>query len=168
MAEEKTYTLTEAHLHFAKSLNGRVWDLLEKPERTPREDEIMLLTAYASCYHWIQVGTAVNQQRGEWLIARVYTVLGRKEMALQRARRCFELTEQFDKEMEDFDRAYAYESLARAHALAGETGFAKHYYELAQKAGEAIKNEEDRKIFMNDIVSGNWYDLKVDQIAGAR
>jgi len=84
-----------------------VWDLLEKPERTPREDEIMLLTAYASCYHWLQVGTAVNQQRGEWLIARVYTVLGRKEMALERARRCFELTEQFDKEMEDFDRAYA-------------------------------------------------------------
>ncbi len=93
MEEKQSYTLPEAQLHFAKSINGEVWDLLDKTNRTASDDEMMLAAAYASCYHWLQVGTGLEHQRGEWLIARVYTVLGIKEQALRHASRCLDLTE---------------------------------------------------------------------------
>lgn len=35
MSEDKTYSLQEAHLHFARTLNGEVWGLLEKGDRSP-------------------------------------------------------------------------------------------------------------------------------------
>ncbi len=75
MDTEKLLTLAQAHEKFAKSLNGKTWDLLGKEDRTREEDELMVLTASASLYHWLQIGTAVHAQRGEWLLAQVYTVL---------------------------------------------------------------------------------------------
>lgn len=30
----KTFTLEEAQLYFAKTLNGKVWELLQKPDRS--------------------------------------------------------------------------------------------------------------------------------------
>ena len=65
MDETTRMALTEAQLHFAKTLNGEVWDLLQKPQRTSADDELMLETAYASAYHWRQVGTGLHRQRAE-------------------------------------------------------------------------------------------------------
>ena len=67
--EKKQYTEQEAHKFFGVSLNNLVWQLLKKTDRTPEDDEKMVQAAYASCYHWGEVGTAVNQARGEWLIS---------------------------------------------------------------------------------------------------
>ena len=83
--EAKTYTLEEAHQHFAKTLNGTVWELLQKPERSKLEDELMIDAAHASCYHWLQAGTGLHHQRAEWLIAHVYTELGLSDPALRHA-----------------------------------------------------------------------------------
>jgi len=160
MDETKTYTVKEAHLHFAKSLNGRVWALLGKRDRTPDENETMLYAAHASCYHWLQVGTGVNHQRGEWLIARVYTVLGIADAAVRHATRCLELTHAFPDLMEDFDWAFAYEGVARANALAGNQATAREYIQRAEQSGHAIKDAEDKKIFFDDFNGGNWYNAK--------
>ena len=69
MEEKDQFTLQEAHLNFAKSFNGKVWELLEKADRTPDEDQEMVMAAYASAYYWRFAGTPLNQQRGEWLLA---------------------------------------------------------------------------------------------------
>ncbi len=69
-------TLDEAHLEFAKQANGEVWRLLEKDGRSPDDDRAMVIAAFASLYHWSIVGKPVHRQRGEWLIAHVFTVLG--------------------------------------------------------------------------------------------
>jgi hypothetical protein len=119
MNESKTYTLEEAQQYFAKTLNGKVWDLLQKPNRSKQENELMIYSVYASGFHWLMAGTGLHHQRAEWLIAHVYSELGLIESALQHATRCFELTEEVTDLMKDFDRAYAYESLARANCLAG-------------------------------------------------
>ncbi len=156
MSEEKTYTEAEAHRYFAIRFNNMTWELLDKMERTREEDECMLYSAFASCRHWLAVGTGVHHQRGEWLIARVYTVLGLGEAAVRHANRCLELTEQHADEMEDFDGAFAFEAVARAHAIAGNQGEALKYIALAERAGEAIAGEEDRKIFWGDFNGGNW------------
>jgi hypothetical protein len=160
MGEEKTFTEAEAHRHFAIKFNGMAWDLLDKAERTLEEEERMLYSAFASCRHWLEAGTSVHHQRGEWLIARVYSVLGLGEAAVRHANRCLDLTERHSDEMEDFDRAFAYEAAARAHAIAGNREEALRYIALAEKAGAAVADEENKKIFSGDFHGGPWAGLK--------
>ena len=156
MAGEKRYSELEAQRHFAAKFNGASWDLLDKADRTKEEDDLMVLSACASLRHWLDAGSKVHHQRGEWLIARVYSALGVAERALYHANRCLELTEQYAGDMEDFDRAYAYEAVARAHAIAGNRDQAIAYIELAAKAGEAIADEKSREFFAGDFDGGDW------------
>lgn len=160
MSDESKFTVKEAHLHFAKKINGRVWELLGKDGRTQAENDEMIYAAHACTYHWLQVGTPVHQQRGEWLISHVHVALGNFSQALFHAERCFELTETYKEGMKDFDVAYSYEGLARANAATGNVEEAKSWYERAQRAGKVIVDEEDRKIFFGDFKRGNWFDLK--------
>ena len=156
---EKKYTLNEAHKAFAITLNGIVWRLLEKNDRSQLEDDELLYAAHACSYHWLQVGTGVHQQRGEYLISKVYISLNRPIPALHHAKRCLDLTEQHKDEMKDFDIAYAYEGLARAHAINGQIEQARDYYGLARKSGDAIKDDEDKSIFDGDFASGDWFGI---------
>ena len=160
MPAEQTYTQEEAHKHFGQALNGRVWELLDRADRTPAENELMVCAAHASLYHWLQVGTSVHHQRGEWLIAHVFTVLGVAGSALRHAERCAELTREFAAELKDFDHAYAFEGLARAHALAGDREQALNHLRLAEEAGRAIADAEDMRIFQGDLNGGDWHGLR--------
>lgn len=157
MSEEKKLTLTDAQLRFAKSAFNSIWELLDKTDRSPRDEEDMLLGAFASLYHWKQVGTDVNLQRGYWMLSRVYQVLNQGETALEWALKCQEITENNPAEMEDFDLAFAQEALARAYALAGDLDRAKEHYDLAADLGKKIEDPEDRKIFMKDLMGGDWH-----------
>ena len=160
MSEEKRFTEAEAHLHFAKGFNGKIWELLDKQERSPEEDELLVDYTHASLAHWRVAGTEVHLQRGAWMLAHVYTVLGNTALALQHAKRCLELTEQYKDQLSDFDLAYANECIARAQALAGNQAEAQKYISLAQEAGDAIKDEEDRDIFLGDFNGGEWYGVR--------
>ena len=160
MSEEKRFTLNEAQLEFAKKINGLVWTLLEKPDRSNAEDWEMLPASHASLYHWLQVGTGLHHQRGEWLVSPVRTVLGNGNEAVVHADRCLELKEYYNNLMEDFDFAFAYESAAGANALAGNSKDAEKSIERAKSAGEAIAIEEDRVIFFNEFDGGDWYGMR--------
>lgn len=160
MDETKLYTIDEAHKYFAQSTNARVWNLLQQSKCSPAENDEMLQAAYASAYHWTFAGTAVHQQRGEWLISHVHAVLGQTREALRHAERCFELTESYKEMMKDFDIAYAFECLARAHAMMGDHHMAREFFALAQQAGQTIANEEDRSIFLGDFERGPWSGLR--------
>jgi len=160
MNDAKTPTLEEADLQFAKILNGKVWELLQKTNRLKSENEMMIHAAHASCYHWLKAGTGLHHQRGEWLIAHVYTELELAEPALRHAARCLELTNEFADLMQDFDRAYAFEGVARANALAGKRDKALKYIHLALEAGHAISGEEDKRIFMGDFNGGSWHGVR--------
>jgi hypothetical protein len=156
---EEDLTTNEMHREFAKRTNGRVWKLLEKEERTQLENDELLYAAYASCYHWFKVGTGVHQQRGEYLIAKVCISLGIPEQALHHAKRCLELTKQHQGEMADFDKAFAYECLARAYAMCGAKDEGLKYYQLAKEEGAKIQAPTDKEIFDSDLESGNWFGL---------
>ena len=160
MPEEKTFTESEAQLHFAKQFYNKTWKLLDKQERTQEENELLVDYAHASLAHWRVAGTGVNLQRGAWMLARVNTVLGNTQLALQCAQRCLELTEQYKEQLSDFDFAFAYECVARAHALAGNQAEAQKYVDMADQAGAAIRDEEDRQIFFDDFNCGDWYGIK--------
>lgn len=162
MSEDQLYTVSQAQLQFAKSIFNSIWRLLEKTDRSPEEDLEMLLAAYASLYHWTKVGTAVNYQRGSWMISRVLQTLGEAEPCLKWALRCFEISEKHLSEMEDFDLAFAQEALARAYALSGDQEKALDHWHQAVVLGEHIKDPEDRKIFQDALRGGNWYQLQID------
>lgn len=145
------------HRQLAAALNGEVWNLLGKAERRVDEDWQMIHAAHASHYHWLHAGTIVHEQRGEWLIARVYVTLGHVEPALRHAERCLELSEAHAAEMKDFDMAYAYEGLARACALKGERDRAAALKSKARELGDRIDDPESKEIFDGDFRSGNWH-----------
>jgi hypothetical protein len=156
----KTFKIEEAHQYFAKAINGRVWELLQMQHRSQDEDDEMLHAAHACTYHWKFAGTAVHQQRGEWLISRVHAVLGHGIEALRHAQRCFELTEGSRALMHDFDIAYAFEGMARAQAMLGDIKLAEEFLMLAEQAGNGIADEEDRFIFQGDFDQGPWFGLR--------
>ena len=167
MAVEKTDsvakeqdTINKAHQFFAVNCNNLTWDLLDKSTFSAEEKDAVLQAAFASAYHWSQVGTGINFQRGEWLIARVYTVLGNKQEALAHALRCLDLTTQYRQEMQDFDLAYAYEGAARAYAPNKNNADYKIYYAKAQAAGEEIADPADKDQFAADFAGGNWFGMK--------
>ena len=148
----------KCHKKFAVELFNQTWQLLEAPNRGEDDNENMLQSAYASCYHWRQVGTAIHQARGEWMISHVTAVLGRSEAALHHAQRTLSLCEQ--NGFGDFDLAFAYEAMARALAASGNRdGFAR-YFALAEKAAESIAEAEDKKIFSESLAAGPWYDMR--------
>ncbi|HEY7732363.1 MAG TPA: tetratricopeptide repeat protein [Gaiellaceae bacterium] len=127
------------------------WTLLEKPDRSAREDDLMIHAAHAQRFHWEWVGDPVNHARGEWQLARVYAVLGRAEPALHHARRSLELCEA--NGIGDFDLAYAYEAMARAYGVTGDGDEAARFEELARRAAEEIADADDREQVLADLAT---------------
>ena len=156
---EPPFDMESAHRWFGIELNNRTMDALDFGRVTPETAESHIHAAHASCHHWMQVGTAANHGRGEFAVASVYAAAGLGEAALRHARRYLELLESHPEEMEDWDRAFAFEALARAHAAGGDVDAAREARDQAKAAGEAIADEEDRLYFMGRIEGGNWHGL---------
>jgi hypothetical protein len=141
----------ETHRALAVGLFNYTWTLLEKDGRTKRDEDLMVHAAHASRFFWDEIGGPVNHARGEWQVSRVYATLGRTEPALHHARRCLEICE--ENGIGDFDLAYAYEALARAHAVGGEPDAAARFAELAREAGARIEEDDDRELFESDLTT---------------
>ena len=129
-------------------LFNEVWRLIE----TREDDDRLLHSAHASAYYWAAAPECKpeNRARSEWQISRVYTVLGRGEPAVWHARRCLEWCESAG--IGDWDLAYAYEALARAHGVAGSPE-AAGWKAKARVAGDAIADAEDREHFEEDYAT---------------
>lgn len=142
------------HRALGVALFNDTWRMLEK-ERTPEEDDELLHQAHASTYHWLKAPECEpkNRVRSEWLCSRVYSVLGRPEPALHHADRCLAIAQANPENMEEFDLPFAYEALARAHGLAGNTANAKRYGQQARDAADRIADAEDKELVLRDLRS---------------
>jgi hypothetical protein len=141
--------IAQVQRKIAVDLFNYVWQLLNKPDRTIIDNDTMVHAAHASRYHWGEVGNAVNLARGEWQISRVYSVLERAEPALYHAQRCLDHCVQ--NSIGDFDLAFAYEALARAWHVAGQSDQVAYYLDLGRTAGGQIAEEDDRELFFADL-----------------
>ena len=137
------------HRKLAAELFNGTWTLLEKQDRTPDDDARMIHMAHASAYHWLQVGTLLNFGRSHWLCSRVYSVLGRPEPALYHARLAHDIC--VENAIGDFDLAYAFEALARAHAVAGNRGESDGWADRARAATADVAEAEDRELLLSDL-----------------
>lgn len=131
------------------ALFNATWRLMDRTDRSTADDDAMLHMAHASRHHWAQVGTPANLARGEWLCSRVYAVLGRSEPAMHHARRTLDLCR--DNAIADWDLGFAYEALARAAAVGGDTGGARMYTDQALAAAADIAEDEDRNLLLADL-----------------
>jgi hypothetical protein len=144
----------EEHKKIAINLFNLTWSLLDKKDRTKEEDDQMVHAAHASRYHWGEIGTPLEFERGEWQISRVYSVLGRSEPALYHAKRCLEICK--ENNIGDFDIAFAYEAQARAYAVGGNKEECNKNTKLAREAAGQIKKEEDKDYFLSELGTINY------------
>ena len=148
MTEEKR-SERDVHKKFAVDCFNLVWSLMDKKDRTREEEDKMVHAAHASRFHWGEIGTPVEVERGEWQISRVYSALKRSEPALHHAERCLQIC--IENGIGDWDIAFAHEATARAYAVAGQKEQCRKHIELAQKAGEQIKQKEDRDYLLAEL-----------------
>jgi hypothetical protein len=151
MSTKPDFDLAAAHKYFSANCFNRAWDLIDKPERSPQEDETMLHLSLASLWHWSQREdhTPVNLSVGYWQVARVYALLGQAD----NARRYGQLSLEALQDQDDlpFYLGYAYEALARAESLAGNRSQAGAYLAEARQAAARIPDPDDRQQLLNDL-----------------
>ncbi|GIG60505.1 hypothetical protein Lfu02_48770 [Longispora fulva] len=148
----------DLHRWFGVELNNGTWDVLDGglSEHSPIGDrEQALYAAYASTYHWMQVGTVANQGRGEYMIASVAVAIGLLDVAARHASRYAELIDAHPAAFADWDRAFAAEGLARVAARAGDLDAGRLRAEADKLAAE-LADPEDRRIVLERLARGPW------------
>ena len=148
--DEKTSDSASDPRRLGIDLFNGTWTLMKQENRTTVEDDRMINMAHASAFHWEESGGAPeNRARSHWQISRVYAVLGRAEPSLHHARRVLEICQA--EGIGDWDLGFAYEALARAHAVAGDPDAAREATEQALVAVEAIAEDGDRALVLADL-----------------
>jgi DNA-binding transcriptional MerR regulator len=143
----------ESQRALAAGLFNRSWDLLEIEDRTARQDAELIDTAHASAWHWRQVGTAANEARGHWMLARVYSVLGHGAEAVYHAKLANEVLDLGGEGIEDWDRPAAAEAMARALVAAGDLAAAAEWKARAAELLQAVTDAEDRSVVEGDLAA---------------
>ncbi|WNF36671.1 hypothetical protein RJD24_19995 [Bacillaceae bacterium IKA-2] len=130
---------------------NRVWDLLDKKERTEADAEEMVHLCHASFWNWTQVEehTPQNISVGYWQLARVYAEIENGTEALYYAKRC--LTVSLDSELAPFFVAYGYEALARAYMLLNQVANSEQSLALALENTELIVDKASKKLVVVDL-----------------
>jgi hypothetical protein len=163
-SHDGTVDLVDIHRWFGVHLNNEAWKVIDDqaiaPEDQQRPRDEALYRAYASVYHWMQAGNAMNQGRGEHLISRTAVLVGFPELALRHASRYLELIEAHPEIAEDWDHAFAHEAMARALAMAGEVELARMELMDAERLCGLIAEEEERVIVEGELAREPWFSLK--------
>jgi hypothetical protein len=139
------------HRRFAVELFNRSWDLLEMLERSPDDDAEMLAAAFASRWHWSQVGTAENIALGDHQISKVASHVGQPALALHYARRALEAIE--IGHFGDWQIAAAYEGMARASAAAGDIAGRDYWVQRCTVALGAVPDAADRSVVAQQLLN---------------
>lgn len=150
-SESPSIDVALAHRHFSVECFNSAWSEIEKSSRTPAEDEMMILLAVASLWHWTRRTDCTDQHRsiGHWQVSRVHALVGQGDNARRHARRSLEYAAQSPP----FYVGYAHEAIARAAQLQNdETTFRTHLH-LADACLSAIEDSGERKMLEDDLIS---------------
>jgi len=150
-SQSPQFDLEAAHTYFAAHCFNQAWDLIEKKDRSPEQDLLMVALNQASIYHWSQRPDCTDQQRsvGYWQAARIQASLGNAA----EARRYAEICLSYSHRLEPFYLGYAYEALARAAKLAGNEPEFREYLAAAAEKAKEISAKEERDLLESDLAS---------------
>ena len=146
---EANFNAKEVHEHFSKRCFNQAWDLIDKSDRSPEDNEQMLLLSQAALWHWTQRPdcTDKNLSIGYWQQSRIHALLENAENARKTGQKCLEKTPADDP----FLMGYAYEALARAELIAGNLEPAKEHYVKAAGFAELITAKDDQELLLKDL-----------------
>lgn len=122
--------------------------MLSKSSITIEEGYELIDYAHASNLHWRYAGIEINQQRGMYLIARVFMAVGNPEAAIIYAQKCYQITNTNPKGIKDFDYAYAEEMMWKCELAIGNLNKAEKHKTDAEKLGNLISDDEDKKLII--------------------
>ena len=153
MSDQPDFDVASAHKHFSAHCFNKAWELIEKPDRTPEEDEQMIRLSLASHWHWTQREdcNATNTSVAHWQTSRIYAMLGMPDSARRYGQLALDSCQ--GEGILPFCRGYAYEALARAESVAGDSQKTKEYLEKAEEAAEAIPDPETKKMLLRDLAT---------------
>jgi hypothetical protein len=139
------------HSFFSVYCFNTAWSLMEKENRTPEEDDQMVLLSHTSIWHWMQRDDCQNSNLsvGYWQASRIYSLLGRADEARRYAQLCL----RHSQDEGPFLRAYAHEALARAEKVAGNATIAAQHHAEAMRLGESVEEADDRKLLLDDLAT---------------
>lgn len=151
MPDSPNFDLQAAHKFFSANCFNQAWDLIDKAERTPDEDEQMIRLGLASMYHWSQRTdcTPNNLSIGYWQVSRIYALLSQVENARHYGKLCLKVSQEAD--LPPFYLGYANEALARAEAIAGDKSRMNDYLAQANQAAQQISDLESKEALLNDL-----------------
>jgi len=136
---------------FAVAAFNGAWDLIDKTDRSPDDDRQMLTLAFASRWHWGEVGTDENRAISDWQVAHVASLIGNAPLALSFAQAAYDTAR--GSNLPDWTQASTAEGLARAHACAGDmASYEKYANEARERCGQ-LDDEEDRELILGQLAS---------------
>jgi len=153
MTKKSDIDIDAAHRYFAADCFNKAWDLIDKSDRTPQEDEQMIRLSMTSIWHWTQRDdcTDKNMSIGYWQTARIFAILGAAELARKYGNLCLSHSE--GEDTGPFFLGYAYEALARAEAVAGNDQEKDEYITLARQAADAVSDTDSKKALLDDLAT---------------
>jgi len=135
----------------AIALFNGCWEILDAGD-TSEDAMIRLLTnAFASKYHWANVGEHEQWIISDWMVARAASTAGYGDLAVFFAKRANELAQSFDSP--DWLRASVAEGLARAYDAAGDLDTREQWRERASELVGLIRDDEDRQLISDQLAS---------------
>ncbi len=134
------------HGKFACECNNVAWTLSEKTSRTESENREMLNAAHAAAFHWAQIKTEIQIMRANILLAHVHALMGFGDSSFRYAKQCLKFVNA--NEILDWELAFTYAIMAHAGCLVGDNAVHRKFYEHAQKAGDRIADENEKKYFL--------------------
>ena len=149
MVDVPSFELSMAHRYFSADCFNKTWELIDKTNRTPAEDEEMIRLSQTSLWHWTQRNdcTRANLAIGYWQVARVYAIVGRADEARRYGQLCLE----HGRHESPFLHAYANEALMRAEIAAGNSAAAAQFRIEALRLAADVTDSEERDLILNDL-----------------
>jgi hypothetical protein len=142
---------SSAHRAFAVAAFNGAWELIDLPARTPQQQRQMLMLAFASRWHWGEVGTDENVVVSDWQVGHVAALAGEVGLARQFSEAAYDLARSAG--LPDWLRASTAEGMARAYAVAGDRDGYERYAEEARTLVAALDNDEDRELITGQLAS---------------
>ncbi|MEZ5357690.1 MAG: hypothetical protein R3F48_02585 [Candidatus Zixiibacteriota bacterium] len=151
MVDKPEFDIEAAHKYFSAHCFNLSWELIDKKNRTPQEDEEMIRTNQVSLWHWTKRPDCTEKHLsiGYWQSARIYAIINQPDNARRYGKMCLE----YSANQAPFFKAYAYEALARAEMIAGNSSQMNTYLEQARTLTKEVDDEISRKMLMDDLAT---------------
>lgn len=135
------------HRWFAIECNTRAWALADPSSRSGERTQDMLWCAFASCWHWTQIGMDIHAAHAEMLLAWVYAVAGQGNVSLEHAKRAQTLIKQSVEGINTWDRAFMFVTEAMAAQAAGDDALHRAAHSQLDSARGTLNDPDDVKVY---------------------